>query len=83
MKKNYNNSKCTCHIQCSNIVHCDWYTQKPIRADIASLLDAFFPVQTDKLFYFLSGGVKETTKISHFVDFQLEKCIKMAWVACI
>ena len=31
------------------------------------------------MFHFLSGGVKQTTKISHFVDFDWEKYIEMAW----
>ena len=39
----------------------------------ASLLEHFFPVQVEFVFHFLSGGVKETAKISLFVDFDLGK----------
>ena len=33
--------------QSSNIVHCNWHTQKPICVDFASLFKHFFPVQID------------------------------------
>ena len=42
----------------------------------ASLCEHFFPVQIDVFFSFLSGGVKETAKISHFVDFDWENASK-------
>ena len=49
--------------------------------DLQAFANTFFPVQIDGVFFsFLSGGVQETAKISHFVDFDWEKCIKMAWV---
>ena len=59
-------------------MHSNWHTQKPICAE------HFFPVQIDIFFSFvLSGGVKETAKIWHFVDFDWEKCIEMTWVVYI
>ena len=39
----------------------------------ASLFKHLFPVQIDVFLIFLSGGVQETAKISHFVDFDWEK----------
>ena len=43
----------------------------------ASLCEHCFPVQIDVFFSFLSGGVKETAKISHFVDFDWENALKL------
>ena len=52
IEENYNNSKHVLITQCSNIVHCDWYTQKPICADIQAFSN-FFPVQTDAFLFFV------------------------------
>ena len=35
-------------------------------------------VEIDVFFYLLTGGVKQTAKNLHFVDFDWEKCIEMA-----
>ena len=50
--------------QSSNIVHCDWQTQKPVCVEFSNLFKHFFPVQIDGGFFFnfLLGGVKQTAK---------------------
>ena len=54
--------------QSSNIVHCNWHTQKPTCADLQAFWNTF-SCSSWICFHFLSGGVKETAKISLFVDF--------------
>ena len=61
--------------QSSNIVHCNWHTQKPMCADLQAFANTFSLCKLT-FFSFLSGGVQETAKISHFVDFDWEKCIQ-------
>ena len=46
-----------------------------------SLFKHFFPVQIDVFLIFCQGEFNKQPKISHFVNFDWEKCIKMAWVA--
>ena len=63
--------------QSSNIVHCDWHTQKPICANVQAFLNTFSLYKLMFFFHFLPGRVKQTAKNSHFVDFDREKCIAM------
>ena len=59
--------------QSSNIVHCDWHTQKPITANFQAFSNTFSLYKLMWFFFhFLSGGVQQTAKISHFVDFDWE-----------
>ena len=66
----------------SNIVHCRSAYPKTNAHRFWSLLKHCFPDQIDGFFFiFLKGRVQQfQAKISHFVDFDWEKCIKMAWV---
>ena len=65
-----------------NIVHCNQHTQKPICADLEAFFNTFSLLKL-MFFHFLSGGVKETSKISHFVDFVWEKYITwLEWHIC-
>ena len=54
------------------MVHCDWHTQKLICANLQAFSNTF-PLFKLTFLHFSSGGVKETAKISHFVDFDWEK----------
>ena len=63
--------------QSSNIVHCNWHIQKPICADLQAFVNTFSLCKL-MIFQFFVRGVKERAKISPFVDFDWEKCIKIA-----
>ena len=63
--------------QSSNIVHCNWHTQQPTCAHMQAFLNTFSLFKLT-FFHFLSRGVKETAKNFNVVDFDWEKCIKMA-----
>ena len=45
--------------QRSHIVHCNWHTQKPLRADFQAFLNTFSLFKLT-FFHFLSGGVQQT-----------------------
>ena len=62
--------------QISKIVHFDCHTQKPICANFQAFSN-IFSLLIDA-FHFLLGEFSKKPKISHFVDFEWEKCIKMA-----
>ena len=65
--------------QSSNIMHCNRHTQKPICADLQAFANTFSLCKLMGFFFiFLSGGVQETAKILHYVDFDWEKYIEMA-----
>ena len=64
--------------QSSHIVHCVWHTQKPVCVDIQAFLNTFSSSNCCFLCHFLSGELRKQPKISHFVDFDWEKCIEMA-----
>ena len=80
IKKSHNNPKILV-TQSFNIVHCNQNTHKPLCAYIQAFWKHFFPVEIDGFFIFCQGELKKQLKISHFVDFEWEKYIKMAWVA--
>ena len=58
--------------QSSNIVHCNWHTQK-LYLQIFKPLWTLFCYTNWHFFYFLSGGIKQTVKIFTFCWFWLEK----------
>ena len=53
--------------QSSHIVHCNWHSQEPICAHMQAFSNTFSLFKL-MFFHVMSGGVKETAKISHFVD---------------
>ena len=69
--------------QSSNIVHCDWHTQN-LYVQIFKPFQTIFPVRIDGFFFlfFCHGEWSKQPKLSHFVDFDWEKCIEMAWELC-
>ena len=56
--------------QSSDIVHCDWHTQKPIRADFQAFWTIF---PCSNFFHFLSGRVQQIAKNFTFCWFWLGK----------
>ena len=62
--------------QSSNIVHYDQHTQKPVCADLQAFAKTFSLCKLT-FFSFFVRGVKETAKISHFVDFDWENTLKL------
>ena len=60
--------------QSSNIVHCDQHCQNLYVQNLKAF-QTLFPVKID-IFYFLSGGVKQISKNSHFAHFDWEKASK-------
>ena len=58
--------------QSSNIVHCNWHTQKPICADFQAFSNTFSLFKL-MFFHFLSGGVKQRAKNFTFCWFWLGK----------
>ena len=65
--------------QSSNIVHCNWHTQKHIYADFKAFLNTFFSVKIDISFIFCQGELGKQPQISHFVDRDWEiasKCLE-------
>ena len=66
--------------QSSNIVHCNWHTQKLICADLQAFANMFSPCKLMFFAVFGQGEFWKTAKISHFCWFWQGKCIKMAWV---
>ena len=58
--------------QSSNIVHCNWHTQKSISADFQAFLNTFSLFKLT-FFNFLSGGVQETAINFTFCWFWLGK----------
>ena len=65
--------------QSSNIVHCNWHTQKSISADFQAFLNTFSLFKLT-FFNFLSGGVQQTAINFTFCWwFWLGKCIEIAW----
>ena len=73
--------------QSSNIVHCNWHTQKPICADFQVFSNTFSLFKLMFFFHFLSGGVKQRAKNFTFCWFWLGKmhwngfewCIFRVW----
>ena len=65
--------------QSSNIVHCNWHTQRPICANFQAFLNTF-PCWNWCFFIFCLREFSKQPNISHFVDCDWEKCIEMAWV---
>ena len=62
--------------QSSNIVHYDQHTQKPVCADLQAFANAFSLCKLT-FFSFFVRRVKETAKISHFVDFDWKNTLKL------
>ena len=68
--------------QSSNILHCNWHTQKSMCADFQAFSNTFSLFKLMGFFFiFCLGEFSKQPKISHFVDFDWKKCIEMAWVA--
>ena len=66
--------------QSSNILHCNWHIQKPICADFQAFSNTFSMFKLTFFFIFCQGEFSKQPKSSHFVDFDREKCNKMASV---
>ena len=63
-------------IQSSNIVHCNWHTQKPVCADLQAFSNTFSLFKLMGFFFlftFFVRGVKETAKKFTFCSFWLGK----------
>ena len=58
--------------QSSNIVHCNWHTQKPVCANFQAFWNTF-PCSDWCFFHCLSGGVQQTAKNFTFCGFWLGK----------
>ena len=80
-KKNHHNQKVLV-MQSSNIVYCNWHTQKPLCADFQAFSNTFSLLKLT-FFNFLFREFSKQPKISHFVYFDWEKCIKMVLVVSI
>ena len=62
--------------QSSHIVHCDWHSQKPICTDFQAFLYTFPYTNWHFFIFFCLVEWSKQPKISHFVDFDWEKCIE-------
>ena len=79
IKKSHHNLKSTCQTKFAHSA----CIPKTYMCRFSSLFVHFFPVQIDIFSFFSLGEWSKQPKISHFVDFDWEKCIEMAWVVCL
>ena len=68
--------------QRSNIVHCDWHTQKPICIDLQAFANTFSLCKLMGFFFsfFVRGSSGNSQKFHILLIFDWVKCIEISWM---